>query len=75
MPTTDFDPVAQLRLRYGNASARATSSESPGSFGFHGLPGWMIATWQDSAASTICPPCDAASLMLLTQATHSVKID
>ena len=35
-----------------NGSARTSSSSSPGSFGSRGLPGWMIATWQLSAAST-----------------------
>ncbi len=34
------------------ASARAVRSSSPGSAGLRGLPGWMIATWQFSAAST-----------------------
>lgn len=37
---------------YANGSARRISSSSPGSFGSRGRPGWMIATWQPSAAST-----------------------
>jgi len=32
--------------------ARLTSSSRPGSCGLRGLPGWMIETWQLSAAST-----------------------
>ncbi len=40
------------RLRYWNGSARSISSSRPGSFGLRGLPGWMIATWHASAAST-----------------------
>ncbi len=40
------------RARYWNGFARSISSSSPGSFGLRGLPGWMIATWQTSAAST-----------------------
>lgn len=41
-------------VSYAKASARSRSVASPGSFGFFGLPGWMIATWQLSAASTSC---------------------
>ncbi len=37
---------------YRNGSARAISSSRPGSLGLRGLPGWMIETWQFSAAST-----------------------
>jgi hypothetical protein len=36
------------------ASARASSSSSPGSLRSRGCPGWMMATWQPSAASTSC---------------------
>ena len=39
---------------YANASARFISSSRPGSLGLRGLPGWMIETWQFSAASTSC---------------------
>ena len=38
--------------RQRKGSARTSSSSSPASFGSRGLPGWMIATWQLSAAST-----------------------
>lgn len=43
------------RLRYyRKGSARLINSSSPASFGLRGLPGWMIDTWQLSAASTSC---------------------
>jgi len=35
-----------------NGAARSSNSVSPASLGSRGLPGWMIATWQLSAAST-----------------------
>ena len=59
----EFMPVREVRApevhrdgRAGyamNGFARSSNSSSPGSLGFHGLPGWMIATWHASAASTI----------------------
>ena len=39
---------------YKNGCARSSSSSSPGSLESHGLPGWMIDSWQLSAASTSC---------------------
>lgn len=39
---------------YRKGSARFSSSSNPGSFGLRGLPGWMMDTWQFSAASTSC---------------------
>ncbi len=44
---TNCRAAAQL-----NVSARLTSSSRPGSPSFHGFPGWMMQTWQISAAST-----------------------
>jgi MFS family permease len=44
--------AAAAAAGYWNGSARLTSSSSPGSLGLRGLPGWMTATWQLSAAST-----------------------
>jgi len=49
-----LDRMAGQRNSYKNGSARALSSSSPGSSGFLGLPGWIIETWQLSAASTNC---------------------
>ena len=37
---------------YRNGSARLINSSSPGSPALRGLPGWMIESWQFSAAST-----------------------
>src|SRR4030095_13381661 len=45
---------------YWNGLARSISSSSPGSLGLMGLPGWMIDTWQLSAASTSCRYVPAA---------------
>jgi len=50
IPTEAMAP--SVTQAYLNGSARASSSSSPGSFSSRGLPGWMIATWQLSAAST-----------------------
>lgn len=43
-------PYRRVRQRKG--SARFINSSRPGSAGLRGLPGWMIETWQFSAAST-----------------------
>ena len=40
------------RARHRKGLRASISSASPGSSGLRGLPGWMIATWHDSAAST-----------------------
>jgi hypothetical protein len=39
-------------IGYMKGAARFMSSSSPGSFGLRGFPGWMMDTWQLSAAST-----------------------
>lgn len=41
-----------LQADQRKASARWSSAARPGSSGFQGLPGWMMETWQLSAAST-----------------------
>ena len=44
-------PISQSQR---NGSARTSNSSSPGSLRSRGWPGWMMATWQPSAASTSC---------------------